>query len=56
MTFSTLNTIDSDLTKIGAQNRWLLAFFIDLNKSKIDDCVGRLTAALERFNVCPNLP
>ncbi len=49
---STLESIVDSLNEIKAQNRWLLILFRDLNKSKIDDCVDRLSAALERFNVC----
>jgi hypothetical protein len=48
---STLENINNDLNEIKAQNRWLLVFFKDLNKSKIDDCVDRLTSALQTFNV-----
>jgi len=46
-----LKTIISDLTKIQNQNRLLIVIFSNLNKDKVDDCVDRLTVALEKFNV-----
>lgn len=47
---SILGTIIKNLEELEKQNRFLLVFFRDLNKSKIDDCLGRLAIALERFN------
>ena len=48
---STLGTIIKNLEELEKQNRFLLVVFRDLNKSKIDDCLGRLASALETFNV-----
>jgi len=48
---STLKAIISDVTKIRRQNRLLVVIFSNLNKEKVDGCVGRLTVALEKFNV-----
>jgi len=47
-----LKAIVIDLEEIGAQQRWLLIFFKDVNKSKVDDCAARLDAALQKFEVC----
>ena len=49
---STLEGIIDDLSEIKAQNRWLVVFFRNFNKSKVDICVDRLTSALQRCNVC----
>lgn len=48
---SDLKEIVKDLNSIKSQNPWLLFFFKELNKSKVDACARRLTTALERFNV-----
>lgn len=48
---STLGTIINNLEELEKQNRFLLIFFRDLNKSKIDDCMDRLARALETFHV-----
>jgi hypothetical protein len=47
----TLETIMGHLNEIKSQNRWLIAFFKGVNQSKLDDCINRLTFALEKFNV-----
>jgi len=47
-----LNAIVVDLEEIGTQHWWLLLFFKDVNKSKVDDCAARLDAALQKFEVC----
>ncbi|KAJ7088170.1 hypothetical protein C8R44DRAFT_959176 [Mycena epipterygia] len=44
-------SIHDDLDEIKEQKRWLLIFFRQLNKGKVDKCVGRVDAALEQFNV-----
>jgi len=46
-----MKTIISDITKIRRQNRLLMVIFSNLNKGKVDGCVGRLAVALEKFNV-----
>ena len=51
--YSTLKSINEDLDKITAQGRWLLGIYSDLNKSAVDDCLNRLSTALEKFKVCP---
>lgn len=48
---STLQSIHNDLDEIKEQKKWLLIFFRQLNKGKVDKCVGRVDAALEQFNV-----
>ena len=50
---STLKTINEELGKISAQGRWVLGIYSDLNKSAVNDCLNRLTTALEKFKVCP---
>lgn len=52
---SDLKKIVKDLNSIKSQNPWLLFFFKELNKSKVDACAQRLTRALERFNVSHNI-
>ena len=49
--FSTLKTVVSDLINIRNQNRLLLVIFSNVNKDKVDGCVDRLAAALDKFNV-----
>ncbi|KAK7029846.1 hypothetical protein R3P38DRAFT_2524387 [Favolaschia claudopus] len=48
---SILDNILLDVGKIKAQKKWLLLFFHNLNKDRVDRCVGRLTGALEQFTV-----
>ncbi|KAJ7669946.1 hypothetical protein DFH06DRAFT_1037910 [Mycena polygramma] len=48
---STLQSICDDLEEIRQQRTWLLIFFRNLNKGKVEDCVGRLEEAMERFDV-----
>ena len=52
MYYSTLETINKDLDEIAAQGRWKLGIFSDLNTTAVDDCLNRLSAALENFKVC----
>jgi hypothetical protein len=40
-----------NLDEIRGQNRCLLFFFREINKSKIVDCLNHLGSALERFHV-----
>ena len=49
----TLETIREDLDKITAQGRWKIAVFSDLNTKSVDDCLNRLSTALEKFTVRP---
>ncbi|KIM39270.1 hypothetical protein M413DRAFT_29445 [Hebeloma cylindrosporum] len=48
---STLGTINRDLAEISAQNRWVIAFYKKLNMSTLEDCINRLSTALDRFKV-----
>ncbi|KAJ7447587.1 hypothetical protein B0H11DRAFT_2290152 [Mycena galericulata] len=52
---SILSDIIEDLNEIKQQKKWLLLFFRDVNKEKVDRCVGRVNAALEQFNVSHQL-
>ncbi|KAF7333664.1 hypothetical protein MSAN_02409500 [Mycena sanguinolenta] len=52
---SVLDGILADLVKIQEQRKWLLVFFRDLNKDRVDRCVGRLVIALENFQVAGQL-
>lgn len=49
--YSTLGTINGDLAEITAQNRWAIALYKELNTSKLEECISRLSTALERFKV-----
>ena len=51
--YSTLKTINEELDKIAAQGPWKLGIYSDLNTTAVDDCLNRLTTALEKFKVCP---
>ena len=48
----TLSSIVTDLDQIKDQNRLILFFFRDLNKSKVTRCMNNLAATLEKFGVC----
>ncbi|KDR71142.1 hypothetical protein GALMADRAFT_808114 [Galerina marginata CBS 339.88] len=52
---STLSTINGDLAEIKAQNRWAIAFYKELNTNTINDCMNRLSTALERFKLANDL-
>ncbi|KAF7373188.1 hypothetical protein MSAN_00527400 [Mycena sanguinolenta] len=52
---SVLDGILTDLDKIKEQRKWLLVFFRDLNKDRVDRCVGRLAEALENFQLATQL-
>jgi hypothetical protein len=49
---STLTTINHELTEIREQNGWLTALYKDLNMSRVESCLERLSTALERFKAC----
>jgi hypothetical protein len=51
--YSTLKTINKDLDKIAAQGSWRLGIYSDINTTAVDDCLNRLSTALEKFKVCP---
>lgn len=46
-----LEKVGRDLKEIKDQSRWLMFFFKNLNKSKIEDCISRLQEALEKFQL-----
>ncbi|KAJ7136150.1 hypothetical protein C8R44DRAFT_729640 [Mycena epipterygia] len=48
---SILNSIMENLNEIKQQKKWLLVFFRDVNKERVDQCVERVNAALEQFHV-----
>jgi hypothetical protein len=48
---STLNDIVKDLAALKQQSRFLLIFFRDINKERVNNCVARVNAALEQFHV-----
>lgn len=47
----TLKTINEVLDKITAQRPWLLVIHKDLNKSAVNNCLQRLSTALEKFKL-----
>ncbi|KAJ6582356.1 hypothetical protein B0H19DRAFT_1061773 [Mycena capillaripes] len=47
----TLDDIVKDLAELKQQSRFLLIFFRDINKERVDSCVARVDAALEQFHV-----
>jgi hypothetical protein len=48
-----LKTIKEELDKITAQGSVKLAIYSELNTTAVDDCLNRLSTALEKFKVCP---
>lgn len=52
---STLKTIYQDLKTIGGQNTLLTALYKDVNMKKLEDCVNRLSTAMERFKLANDL-
>ena len=46
-------TINEELEKIAAQGSLKLGIYSDLNTTAVDDCLNRLSTALEKFKVCP---
>ena len=51
MNYSILETINEDLTKISAQNRWVITVYKQLNMNALDDCMNRLSNAMQKFTV-----
>ncbi|KDR71103.1 hypothetical protein GALMADRAFT_804924 [Galerina marginata CBS 339.88] len=51
----TLGTINEDLGKIGEQNGWVIAIYRDLNMNTVEDCLNRLSTALEKFKLANDL-
>ena len=51
--YSTLKTISEELDKIAAQGSWRIGIYSDLITTVVDDCMNRLSTALEKFKVCP---
>ena len=51
--YSTLKTINEELDKIAKQGPWKLGIYNDLNTTAVDDCMNRLSTALEKFKVRP---
>ena len=51
--YSTLKAINEELDKIVAQGSWRLGIYSDLNTTAVEDCLNRLSTALEKFKVCP---
>ena len=49
---SILETINEDLTKISAQNRWVIAVYKQSNMDALDECMNRLSNAMQKFTVC----
>ncbi|KDR71128.1 hypothetical protein GALMADRAFT_807115 [Galerina marginata CBS 339.88] len=52
---STLGTINEDLGKISGQNRLVIAIYKDLNMNTVEDCLNRLSTALEKFKLANDL-
>ncbi|KDR66877.1 hypothetical protein GALMADRAFT_258757 [Galerina marginata CBS 339.88] len=52
---STLGTIKGELSRIGGQNGVVLAIYKDLNMSTLEECMKRLSAALEKFQLTNDL-
>ena len=50
--YSILGTINEDLTKISAQNRWVITVYKQLNIDALDECIDRLSSAMQKFTVC----
>ena len=50
--YSILWTINEDLTKISAQNRWVMAVYKQRNMNALEECMNRLSAAMQKFTVC----
>ena len=50
--YSVLETINEDLTKISAQNRWVLAVYKQPNMKALEECMNRLSTTMQKFTVC----
>lgn len=44
--------INEELEKITSQGSWLQGIYSDLNATTVDDCLDRLSTALEQVKVC----
>ena len=51
-TYSILVTINEDLTKISNQNRWVIAVYKRPNMNALEECMNRLSSAMQKFTVC----
>ena len=49
---SVLETINEDLTKISGQNRWVIAVYKEHNMIALEECMNRLSTAMQKFTVC----
>ena len=52
MLYSVLKSINKDLEKISAQNRWVIAVYKQPNMNAIENCMNRLSIAMQKFSVC----
>ena len=50
--YSILGTINEDLTQISAQTRWVKTVYKELNMNALDECMNRLSNAMQKFTVC----
>ena len=50
--YSVLETINGDLSKISAQNRWVIAVYKQSNINALKECMNRLSTAMQKFTVC----
>ena len=50
--YSILGAINEDLSKISAQNRWVIAVYKEPNMNALDECMNRLSNAMQKFTVC----
>ena len=52
MLYSVLKSINKDLEKISAQNRWVIAVYKQPNMRSIEKCMNWLSIAMQKFTVC----
>ena len=50
--YSVLETINEDLLKISSQNRWVIAVYKQHNVNTLEECMNRLSTAMQKFTVC----
>ena len=50
--YSVLETINEDLLKISSQNRWVIAVYKQHNVNTLEECMNRLSIAMQKFTVC----
>ena len=55
MLYSVLKSINKDLEKISAQNRWVIAVYKQPNMNAIENCMNRLSIAMQKFTVCTSI-